>query len=546
MLVNKKALSTLILIILLLCSVVFGALLSYLWVMANYYMEPENTVDLVITEVNFPVNHADYFYVTVMNPTHSVSETSIIEVYFTVTGDNTTHKVDSTDPELPIPVKRGETKTIKCSANWGNFAGETITVHVFNANASGTSYSVKTDFVKLNAKAYFNATESCKYFNVTITNDPDSKINLTIEKILFNYLWEIPKENMSIAELPTPLANGTSINVQCLYDWETCKNPAVRVETQEGYFVDAVSNASATVLLTVTDVEFSETNSTVLRVTLLNSQESSTLVGVTNITLTDDNNTEYVIKEFDSPYVINVNETATFDCIWNWTEYRTRNVTITAYTQQGFKSVQKTVETPDPVVLEIASLEFNLLNTGSFLATVQNMPCSIQDANITKFIFSYNDNFTEINGTAVTPNLPHSLAKNYTQPFNCTFDWTAYEGLSVNITVYTSEGFNATCTYTLPKVLLNADFNSNKSTKYFTITIQNNAYSTINVTGVCLNSTWWIDANLTYPTLPVSVDDGKSILIICPFEWQPLSGSEVIITVTTENGFNITTTIVVP
>jgi hypothetical protein len=542
---DKKAVSTLILIILLLCSAVFGALLSYLWVMANYYMEPENTVDLAITGVDFPVNHSDYFYVTIMNPTHSVSETNITEVYFTVAGDNTTHKVDSTDPELPIPIERGTTKTIKCSANWGSFAGETITVYVSGANASGTSYSVKTDFVKLNAEAYFNATESCKYFNVTITNDPNSKINLTIEKIYFNYLWEIPKDNMSIPELPMQLANGTSINVRCFYDWENYKNPAVRVKTQEGYFVDATSNASATVLLAVADVEFSETNSTTLRVTLLNSQESATLVGVTNITLTDDGGVEYCIKEFDPPYIININESATFDCIWNWTEYRSRNATITAYTQQGFKSTQKTVKTPNPVVLKIASLDFNLTNTGSFSATIQNMPCSIQDANITNFTILYSNGFTEINGTAVTPNLPHILAIGENQTFSCALNWTSYEGSNVNVAVYTSDGFNATYSYTLPKIWLNVEFDKNKSVEYFTITVQNNAYVTVNINEIHVNNTL-INASLTYPALPISIDDGESVLIVCPFQWQSLSGSEVTIMVKTENGFDIITTIVVP
>jgi hypothetical protein len=380
---------------------------------------------------------------------------------------------------------------------------------------------------------------------VTITNHPNSKINLTIEKIYFNYLWEIPKDNMSIVALPMSLANGTSINVQCLYDWESYKNPAVRIKTQEGYFVDVVSNASATVLLTVTHVEFSETNSTTLRVTLLNSQESNTLVGVTNITLTDDNATEYVIREFDSPYIINVNESAMFDCFWNWTAYRNRNVKITAYTQQGFKSAQKTVKTPDPVVLKITSLDFNLTDTGSFSVTVRNMPCSSQDANITNFTIFYNNNFTEINGMTVTPNLPHRLAINYTQPFNCTFDWTSYEGLKVNVTVYTSEGFNATYSYTLPKVLLNVDFDSNKSVEYFTITVQNNAYLTINITEIHVNDTL-INASLTYPALPISIDDGESVLIVCPFQWQSLSGKEVTITVKTENGFDVTITTVVP
>ncbi|MGQ9506378.1 MAG: hypothetical protein ACUVTB_00795 [Candidatus Bathycorpusculaceae bacterium] len=545
MLINKKAVSTLILIILLLCSTVFGALISYLWVMANYYMEPENTVDLVITEVDFPVNHADYFYVTVMNPTHSSSGTNITEIYFTAEGNDTKYSVLDTLPEeLPITLERGTTKTIKCNKNWGAFAGKTITVHVSATNASGATYSFKTEFVKLNVQAYFNATESIKYFNVTVKNDAQSKINLTLNEVDFKVVEYQPITNISI-ELPMVVPINDTVEFKCYYDWQGYPKPAVRVKTLEGYIFDIEKEVSSTVILVVTNVTFNETNTTKLNVTLWNSPDSGTLVDVSNITLTDDEGNETEIEIFDTPVRIDKNETVTLDCVWNWTEYRDRNITINAYTKQGFKAVSKTVKTPAPVVLKITALDFNLTDTGSFSVSVQNMNCSIQEANITKFVIFYNNTFTEINGTDVTPNLPSLLGIRNQTTFVCTFNWKAYEGLNVNITVYTEKGFNATYSYTLPKVLITVNFDSSKSTNYFSITIQNNAYLTINVTEIYVNDTW-INASLTYPILPVSVEDGQNILIVCPFDWQSLSGNEVAIVVKTENGFDITTTIIIP
>jgi hypothetical protein len=173
------------------------------------------------------------------------------------------------------------------------------------------------------------------------------------------------------------------------------------------------------------------------------------------------------------------------------------------------------------------------------------MNCSRQEANITDIVIFYNNTFTEINGTDVTPNLPCSLDIGNQTTFRCAFDWKVYEGLNVTITVYTSEGFNASYSYILPKVLLNVDFDSSKSTQYFSVTIQNNVYLTINVTEIYLNGTW-INTTLTYPALPVLVEDGESVSIICPFDWQTLSGNAVTITVKTENGFDIETTTIVP
>lgn len=540
--INRKGISTIIIVILILLAAILGALMSYLWVMANYYMEPEGMVDLVITSVDFPVNHADYFYVTVMNPTHSASGTNITEIYFTVEGDNKKYNVTDTYPEkLPIKLERGATKTIKCSRNWGEFAGKTLTVHVLATNASGATYSFKTEFVKLHVEAYFNATESIEYFNVTVRNDAQSKINLTLTGVDF-LVYTVT--SMSI-RLPITIQVNETITFQCFYNWEGFGRQTVTIRTEEGYTFKAEIEVPSAVLLVVTDVAFSETNSTELNVTLWNSPDSATSVELVNVTLTGENINETAIAVFDPPVRVNKNETITLTCIWNWTEYRDKSVTIKAYTKQGFKAISKTVKTPSPVVLKITSLDFNLTNTGIFSVNITNMQCSIQEANITRFVIFYNNTSTEINGTNVTPNLSYVLPIGENKTFTCMFDWTPYKGLNVNVTVYTSEGFNDTYSLTLPKASLDVNFDSKKSTKHFAITIHNNAYLTINVTEIYVNATS-VNANLTYPALPLSINDGESVLIICHFEWQLLSGSNVTITVKTENGFDIAATITVP
>lgn len=540
---DKKGISAVIIIILILFASILGALISYLWVMASYYMEPENTVDLVITSVDFPVNHADYFYVTVMNPTHSSSDTNITEIYFTVEDDNTKYNVAETFPEaLPIKLERGTTKTIKCSKNWGEFAGKTVTVHVLATNASGATYSFKTEFVKLYVDAYFNATESIQYFNLTVRNAEQSKINLTLSEV---YLGTEQITNTSITLGETIVSINETIEFRCYHNWQGYSKPIVTIRTLEGYIFKTEKSVPSTALLIVNNVIFNETNTTELSVTLWNSPDSETLVDVVNITLTGEGVYETEIATFDPPVRIDKNETVTLNCVWNWTEYRDKSVTINAYTKQGFKAASKTVRTPSSTVLKMMSLNFNLAYTGIFLVNVKNMNCSIQEANITKFVISYNNTSTEINGTDVIPNLPYQLGIGNQTTFVCTFDWKAYEGLNVIVTVYTSEGFNASYSCTLPRVLLTVDFNGEKSKQYFGVTIQNNAYSTINLTEIYLNDTW-INATLTYPALPVSVDDGENIMIICPFEWQTLSGNTVTITVKTENGFDIATTITVP
>ena len=551
MLINKKAVSTIILIILILCSAVFGALLSYMWVMANFYLEPE-TVDLVITNVDFPVDHADYFYVTVMNPSHSPSGTNITEIYFTVEGDNKLYTVTNTYPEeLPIYLEKGKSKTIRCDENWGEFAGKTISVHVSATDASGAEASAETEYVGLLLETRFNATASCKQFNITITNFLESAINLTLTEIEIDLA---PIENASLlpdgqnVTFPINLFIGESVSLQCSYNWENIKNPTVRVKTLEGYYAEAVANATASVLLLITDVMFNETNPDEVSITVLNSEASSTPVDISDIVLTYNNGTKYHINgsytdpPFAPYYRLNVSKTVTFNhCVWNWRNYRDQNIAITVNVKQGFTSASKTVKTPQPIVLRITELDFNLTNTECFLLTVRNMPCSLQNATITNATIVY-INPIKINQT--TPGIPYNLTIEEPQTFNCTFDWSGYKGRNVTVNIYASQ-YNANYTITLPTVILNVTFNSNVSMQYFSINIQNNAFSTINITGINVNGNW-INTTLTYPSLPITVQNAKTLLILCPLNWQLLSGDDITIVVTTSNGFEVATEVRVP
>ncbi len=242
-------------IILLLVAVIFGALISYMWVMANFYLEPENTVDLAITEAVFPVNHADYFNLTLMNPAHSASGTNITKIYLTVENGKNLTEVNSTYPEtLPMPLPKGTTKTLQCYAYWGAFAGKEITVHVASVNGSGAAKAVKTETVQLELNVIFNASLTCKEFSASVINGLNSKINLTLTKVLVN---NEPLQNLSIS-LPRTVPPGTSASFKGFYNWEYMANPLVNVTTAEGYWIAKRANATASVLLLVTDVSFDE------------------------------------------------------------------------------------------------------------------------------------------------------------------------------------------------------------------------------------------------------------------------------------------------
>lgn len=543
MLTNKKAVSTIILIILILCSAVFGALISYMWVMGNFYLEPEN-VNLVITNVDFPVDHADYFYVTVMNPSHSPSETNITEIYFTVEGDKKLYSVTDTSPEsLPITLEKGTSETIKCILSWGEFAGKNITVHVSALNASGAVVSTSTEYVELEVTAKLDAAISCKQFNVTIKNDQRSAINLTLTKILINRMLieDVSRlsDNQNVT-FPIDAVAGNSISLRCLYDWETFKNPTIRVETSEGYYAETSPNATASVLLLITDVAFNEMNPNEVSITVLNSELSSTPVDVSDIVLTYNNGTEYHINGSltspSLPHPLQTNSNVTFRCVWPWRDYRDKNVSITVYTKQGYTPVSETVKTPPEIIFKIMA-NFNLTDTEHFLVNVTNMPCSLQNITITQIKFDTNQtSFTSQNITV-----------GEWKQFNCTFDWTAFRNDTITVTVNASNKIafqNVTLPYTYLKII-NANFTTTENDKNFNVTIKNIENSLLNTTITRIVIRFENETVFEVTGIEYMIEVGKNATLTFSWDWGLYENEEITISVYTSEDLEFVDTFTV-
>ncbi len=227
-----KAISTLFAILLILLSAIIGALIAYMWTMAPFYLEPQNSLDVIVTGANFPVNDANHFNVTVLNPSHSSFSANITTIYITAAGTNASSITDST-PELPFVLAVGTSQTITCSLQWGAMAGSLISVHVLTANNTETALSVQTQQVTLGVATNFNASQSDAYFNVTVTNQP-SPINLTLSDFLLNYNSVV--ENLSI-KVPAVIPANQSITFTCFANWQELVKPIITVQTLEGYTV---------------------------------------------------------------------------------------------------------------------------------------------------------------------------------------------------------------------------------------------------------------------------------------------------------------------
>jgi hypothetical protein len=537
---EKKAISTFVLVLLILCAATVGSLVSYWWVMGNFYLEPENTVALTITNATFPVYHADYFTFTILNPSNSISSTNITAIYLTAGGSNVTYNVTTTYPDtLPIKMDKATSKTIKCFKNWGELAGQNITIHVLPLEGSGATKTVETKYVKMDLEVFFDANASCTQFSTAVVNEVGSAINLTLTKVLINE-FSLTGENLSKTLPQNVTNNDVPVSFVCKYNWENLVDKIVRVETAEGYYAETTSNVNASALLSIDDVKFSETNSTEFSVTVSNSNVSKNAVNINKIALTYGNDTKQYINgslttpTFNSTYRLEVNTTVTFNhCIWNWTNHRDENVTITVYTEQNFTAVSRKVISPQSIVFKISPI-FSLNSTTYFLVNVTNTPVSLNNIIVTQI---------KINNTQASITSQTVLIGEWRQ-FTCFLNWADLRGEEVFVYVNASNVIVSQI-LTLPHVQFDIVGHGNASDKTkFNVTIvssSNSFNATLDKIIVILgNKTVFQCENLDFLIQP----DGN-ITLSFPWNWSSIDLTQVTISVyTTENlVFNGTITV---
>jgi len=553
---NKKAVSTLILIILMLCSAVFGAFISYLLVMSTYYNMPENTTLLIVEDVVFPIFHPGYFNVTILNPSNSASDVNITVIRLTVEGKNEIHNITKTKPEpLPFLIRRGTRLTFKCEENWSNFAGETVRIEPVAENASTKSYLYATPKVKLILTPNFDVSESVEYFDLTIENSAEPNVSLTISEIrVFG-----PSVNVTPA-LPHILSPNQTEIFRCDCNWENYRreNVTITVKTAEGYESVYTTNELPGAALYIDEVKFNYTDTNYFDLTITSSEDSTAPATITAINLTLQDERTIPINYTHPPLgpisgLVWKNESRTFTCTWNWKDYRNKTITVNAYTKEGFTISSKTVKAP-LVVWNATDVKFDLDYTDRFSVNVTNRQCSLQNIRITQIKF--NENETSFESQTVPPGEEVM--------FNCTFDWKSFIGKNATITVLTEDGLNVSRIVKISSVglkLLDKSFvfddlydsYANVTVPYGNITISNSINSLENVTVTKIifetgNKTYEIDNSLTYPKLAPNgyyLRIGENITIVYIWDYEQL-GSTMKVTVYTVEGFQVSRTWHIP
>jgi hypothetical protein len=559
---NLKAVSTLAIVLLMIVSAIIGGLLSYMFTIAFFIKIPEKTT-VTITDVYFDKGNARSFIISLLNPSYSPTNATVIRIALSLKEESQLYDVVSTEPSIEngIVIQKGETLNITCreahrdSANvpWGKlageFAGENITVHVFSPDSTAANIEASVPFVKLQIiDPDFNSKVSLSRFNITVGNHVDSEVNLTISELMVGGIGSM-KDDIS-PTLPTVIANGTYVHFNCNGSWRNLMETTLTVSTEEGY-VFSQEFELPKVYTTIQNVIFNEDDIQHFNVSVFNSAESANYVNVTKIAGTLENGT--TIKRNYASVGIARNSTGTFTFDWNWKEYREKRINVTAFLLQDFETDTFTVTTPPPVIFTVLNEKevFDLKDKTHFNITLQNHPSSIEAVNITKIVVKETGDV--INSTKANPELPSidPIQPGQSITFYCNItDWTDYAGKNLTLIIHavneTSEKYTFEFTLILPMAKLNITrviHTEIAETKYLNITIENLNYSVWNLT--------ISKVIITLPNQPESLEQqfpenliilkpNESAVLLCVCSWEAEHlGENITVTVVTKEGIEV-------
>lgn len=552
---NVKAISKITIIILMLISAILGGIITYMFTIYPFTAVPEKTT-IIITNFHFDPADASIFKISVLNPSYSPTSANITRLALSVKGESRLYSITETDPPITngIMVNSGETLDIICkkvqwdygSVDWGRLAGElagkTIIIHAFSPDSSAANIEATLPFVQLNIDARFDPAVSFRNFSLTLTNSPDSAVNLTVKEIWgfqFNMTFE--------PQLPQVIQNGTSVRLNCTGNWHGVASFNLFVETEEGYsFVKNVTTSQ--VLCSIQSVTFNEDYTDHFNVTISNGEASATYANISRIACILENGT-IIEKSFAAEGIL-PNSSKTFKFDLNWGEYREKRINVTVFFLQDFE-IDTVVTTPLPIILKVLNAEdaFKLQDTTHFNVTLQNHPSSLDDVNITKILV--NETIEIINGTLAYPELPYTLHRGQTETFYCNIsDWTAnwIEKVErkMTLTVYAvtsnASEYRFNFTFTLPAAelkIVNVEQVEIGGTRYLNITVQNMDYSVWNLTVSKLeifveseNQTF----EQTFPRNQMILDNGQVATLFCLFDWSTYTGKNITLKVITIEG----------
>jgi len=564
---NTKALSTLALILLLLISAIIGGLLSYLWVMGYYLSRTEKIPEknaAAIVNVFFQPQNASVYNVTILNPSFSPDYIEVEAIALSVKGEVLLYRPSLVLPSLPVNISRGESVNFVCRFEWRNFVNETVVISAFIKNGTGSNILAAVPYTELHIdKVDFNPVLGIDNFTVTVSNDRLSVAYLDITHIILDDGQGDKNLTGRIQPaLPYTLHQNDSKTFTCNFNWSSIAPIGgyhnITVLAFQGYGA-AKSVLVTKVTFNVQEINFDPADTTHFNVMVKNQVSTNDYLNVSKIEVIMANGTtKNVTPQLNSSTNgVPGNSTATFTCAWDWTNYRNKEAKVKVYMLQGIWPEFGQQKTPPEAMLSITE-EPVFPDTQHFFVTVKNSeyPRSSKTALVKNITVSVEGGAEQLVQIVQPSSGPYNIGMGETTMFGCYWNWTSFLNKSVNIYIYSDEGFitfRATRTpadalnYHVYLTIPSTKFNATILTQ-FDVNVTNSASSdrNANITRITVLLANGTEINATCVSLPFLLGINSTVTFTCQWDWTSYSGKNLIIRVYTNEGLKAITKITTP
>lgn len=241
-------------------------------------------------------------------------------------------------------------------------------------------------------------------------------------------------------------------------------------------------------------------------------------------------------------------ESARFDCFWNWANYTGQAIEISVFVEDGSGPNRK-YETP-LVDLQITDVRFNsTISVSHFNMTLKNSESSLAHVNVTRITANSENVVTRDPHT-----LPFSLHSGDSVLLMGSWDWTAYQGKNISITVHTLQGYvayypkppNRTALPSPVVIEITDVLFDVTNTTYFDVTVENSedspTYVTLSNITVAVENESFSDIPVIPPlSLPYRLVPKTGVTFKCSWNWTDYREKNVTVAVHTLQGFTEST-----
>jgi hypothetical protein len=141
-------------------------------------------------------------------------------------------------------------------------------------------------------------------------------------------------------KIPVTLLTGTSTTFVCTWDWTTYRgvNATVNVYTSEGYEFQITQTTPRAAQLTITDASFDSSMLSKFSITVKNSENSIDEADITEVEVIFEDYTseDATIEAPSTPYILEIGDEVTLDCVLDWSDHQGETVQIYVTTSEGY------------------------------------------------------------------------------------------------------------------------------------------------------------------------------------------------------------------